>query len=58
MTFLYELNQPVKVTVNGVSETPGIVMGRAEYVESVNQYVISYDNGNSADWFLEADIKS
>lgn len=56
MSFKYEIGQEVKIEVNGISDVSGIVTGRAEYSNSVNQYVISYSDGNASDWYLESEI--
>ncbi|WP_167686127.1 hypothetical protein [Rahnella sp. CJA17(1/100)] len=56
MSFKYEMGQEVKVKVNGIDDISGVVTGRAEYSNSVNQYVITYNDGNASDWYLESDI--
>ncbi|MFS7253275.1 hypothetical protein AB6869_24710 [Rahnella rivi] len=56
MSFKYEMGQEVKVKVNGIDDISGVVTGRAEYSNSFNQYVITYNDGNASDWYLESDI--
>lgn len=57
MSFKYSISQKVKIEVNGISDVEGVIKGRAEYENADNQYVVSYNEGNSSDWFLEPEIK-
>ncbi|WP_445496668.1 hypothetical protein [Photorhabdus sp. SF281] len=56
--FRYNLKQAVKINISG---EVGEIKGRAEYINNLNDYLISYRASNgcaSEKWFDESEISS